>query len=105
MEPELACKPPLSVAPAAFGYPINQSNYTFTGGNSIYYVNPTLVTPYTTNWNLGIQREVPGHTVIEVRYLGNTIAPSGMWHYQNINEGANIFENGIPAAIRRRRTT
>ncbi len=90
--------PPLSVAPATFRYPINQSNYTFTGGNSIYYVNPTLVTPYTTNWNLGIQREVPGHTVIEVRYLGNK--STHMWHYQNINE-VNIFENGfLPQFVR-----
>ncbi len=84
--------PPLSIAPASFGYPINQSNYVFTGGNSIYYINPALVTPYTTNWNLGIQREVPGRTVIEVRYLGNK--STHMWHYQNLNE-VNIFENAF----------
>lgn len=84
--------PPLSIAPATFGYPINQSSYVFTGGNSIYYVNPNLVTPYTTNWNLGIQRELPGKTVLEVRYLGNK--STHMWHYQNLNE-VNIFENGF----------
>ncbi len=84
--------PPLSISPAAFGYPINIANYVFTGGNSLYYVNPNLVTPYTTNWNFGIQREIPFKTVIEVRYLGNK--STHMWHYQNINE-ANIFENGF----------
>jgi Carboxypeptidase regulatory-like domain len=84
--------PPLTIAPAAFGYPIAQSNYVFTGGNSLYYVNPNLVTPYTTNWNLGIQREIPGHAVIEIRYLGNK--STHMWHYQNLNE-ANVFENGF----------
>ena len=50
------------------------------------------MTPYTTNWNLGIQRELPGKTVLEVRYLGNK--STHMWHYQNLNE-VNIFENGF----------
>ena len=84
--------PPLSVSPAAFGYPINVSNYTFTGPNSLYYVNPNLVTPYTSNWNFGLQREVPGRVVLEARYIGNK--STHMWHYQNINE-VNIFENGF----------
>ena len=84
--------PPLSIAPASFGYPINQSSYVFTGGNSIYMVNPNLVTPYTTNWNIGIQRQLPSRTVLEVRYIGNK--STHMWHYQNLNE-VNIFENGF----------
>jgi len=84
--------PPLTIAPAAFGYPINQSAYTFTGGNSIYMVNPNLVSPYTGNWNLGVQRQLPARTVLEVRYIGNK--STHMWHYQNLNE-VNIFENGF----------
>jgi hypothetical protein len=85
--------PPLSVAPASFGYPIPLSNYAFSSGSQgLYYINPNLVTPYTVNWNFGIQRELPGKVVLEVRYLGNK--STHMWHYQNLNE-VNIFENGF----------
>ena len=37
-------------------------------------------------------RELPGRTVVEVRYIGNK--STHMWHYQNVNE-TNIFENGF----------
>ncbi len=84
--------PPYSYFPASFGYPFPESQFALAGGQSLGYVNPNLVTPYTQNWNLGIQRTLPGNTVIEVRYLGNK--STHMWHYQNINE-VNIFENGF----------
>src|SRR6185312_7698801 len=74
------------------GYPITQSQFVFTGGQTLYYVNPALVSPYVSNWNLDIQRELPGRTVVEVRYIGNK--STHMWHYQNVNE-TNIFENGF----------
>lgn len=84
--------PPLSTFPASFGFPFPESQFALAGGQTLGYVNPNLVTPYVQNWTLGIQREIPGHTVIEVRYIGNK--SSHMWHYQNLNE-ANIFENGF----------
>ncbi len=84
--------PPLSVFPASFGYPFPESQFALAGGQTLGYVNPNLRTPYVQNWNFGIQREIPSHTVIEVRYLGNK--STHMWHYQNLNE-ANIFENGF----------
>ncbi len=84
--------PTLSVFPSSFGYPFPESEFALAGGQTLGYVNPHLVTPYTQSWNFGIQREIPGHTVIEVRYLGNK--STHMWHYQNLNE-ANIFENGF----------
>ncbi len=84
--------PPLSTFPAAFGYPIPESEFVFAGGQTLYYVNPQLVSPYVSNWNLDIQRELPGRTVVEARYIGNK--STHMWHYQNINE-TNIFENGF----------
>jgi len=84
--------PTLSVFPAAFGYPFPESEFALAGGQTLGYVNPNLVTPYTQNWNMGIQRAIPGHIVVEVRYLGNK--STHMWHYQNLNE-ANIFENGF----------
>ena len=84
--------PPLSTFPASFGYPFPESQFALAGGQALGYVNPNLVTPYTQNWNLGVQRSIPGNTVIEVRYMGNK--STHMWHYQNINE-VNIFENGF----------
>ena len=84
--------PPYNYFPASFGYPFPESQFALAGGQSLGFVNPNLVTPYTQNWNLGIQRSIPGNTVIEVRYIGNK--STHMWHYQNINE-ANIFENGF----------
>lgn len=84
--------PSLTVTPATWGYPINESNYALNSALTLYQVNPNLVSPYVTNWNLGIQREIPGHLVLEVRYVGNK--STHMWHYQNMNE-VNIFENGF----------
>jgi hypothetical protein len=84
--------PPITVTPASFAFPIPLSNYAFTGSQGLYMVNSNLKTPYTTNWNLGIQRELFAKTVLEVRYIGNK--STHMWHYQNLDE-VNIFENGF----------
>jgi hypothetical protein len=84
--------PPLSVFPSAFGFPVPEANYVFSGGNALYLINPHLVSPYVQNWNLGIQRELPSHVAVEFRYVGNR--STHQWHYQNINE-VNIFENGF----------
>ncbi|MGH9416991.1 MAG: carboxypeptidase-like regulatory domain-containing protein [Terriglobales bacterium] len=84
--------PPLSAFPTSFGFPFPQSEFALNGGQSLGYVNPDLKTPYTQSWNLGIQRELPGRLVLEVRYMGNK--STHMWHYQNMDE-VNIFENGF----------
>jgi len=84
--------PPLTITPASFSFPIPLSSYALVNPPGLQYANPNLVTPYTHNWTLGIQREIPGHAVVEVRYLGNSSIH--MWHFQSINE-VNIFENGF----------
>jgi hypothetical protein len=84
--------PPLQTFPASFSFPTPLSNYVFTGGNTLYYVNPNLVSPYVQNWNLDFQRELPSRVVLDVRYVGNK--STHQWHYQSINE-VNIFENGF----------
>ena len=67
-----------------------QANNTFS---SLFYgMKPTLVAPYTINWNFGIQRELARGTVLEVRYVGNQGHRS--WRTSNLNE-VNIFENGF----------
>lgn len=86
-------QPPLSSNPPAFGFPMPMSLFALTtSGNSLAYMNPNLVSPYVQNWTLAIQRQLPAHTVLEVRYVGNK--STHMWHYQNVGE-INIFENGF----------
>lgn len=84
--------PPLQLFPASFGYPVSQSEGVFTGGQAVCLINPNLRSPYTSNWNLSLQRELPGKFIVEVDYVGNK--STKMWHYQNENE-VNIFENGF----------
>ena len=84
--------PALSVFPSSFSFPVPQSYFAFSGGNTLYYVNPNLISPYVQNWNIGVQRQLPSDVVLEVRYIGNKSAHQ--WHYQNVNE-VNIFENGF----------
>lgn len=58
--------PPALVAVDANGDP------TFNG--NLLALNPfarNLVTPYTGNWNLTIQRELPQHFVVEAGYIGS----------------------------------
>ena len=38
---------------------------------AIFTIDPELKTPYVQQWNLGVQREVLGDMVAEVRYVGN----------------------------------
>jgi hypothetical protein len=84
------------VSPSAFGgiapySPADiQANNTFS--SLLYGMKPTLVAPYTINWNFGIQREIAKGTVLEVRYVGNQGHRS--WRTSNLNE-VNIFENGF----------
>jgi hypothetical protein len=84
--------PPLTVTPASFSFPIPLSNYALVNPPSLQFANPNMVTPYTHNWTIGIQREIPGRAVVEVRYLGNSSIH--LWHFDSINE-VNIFENGF----------
>ncbi|HLK64661.1 MAG TPA: carboxypeptidase-like regulatory domain-containing protein [Bryobacteraceae bacterium] len=87
-----SAQPALAVFPSSFSFPLPESYFTFSGGNTLYYINPNQVSPYVQNWNVGVQRELPSHVVLEVRYIGNK--STHMWHYQNVNE-VNIFENGF----------
>ena len=84
--------PTLSALPASFTFPMPMSLFTFNGGSALGYVNPKLVSPYVNNWTLAIQRQLPGQTLLEVRYVGNNAVH--LWHYQNVEE-TNIFENGF----------
>jgi hypothetical protein len=84
-------EPAYSVFPGTFGFPLQQSSFTFANVNGAY-INPNLRSPYTQNWTLGFQRQLARNLVLEMRYVGNK--STHMWHYQNMQE-TNIFENGF----------
>ncbi|HWB85850.1 MAG TPA: carboxypeptidase regulatory-like domain-containing protein [Bryobacteraceae bacterium] len=62
-----------------YGYPVDpglrlglDSRNGITGARvSLSAVNENLNTPYIHNWFLGIQRELPGHIVAEINYVGS----------------------------------
>jgi hypothetical protein len=56
-----------------------------------------LRTPYVQNWNLSIQRELPGNFTLDVRYVGSK--GTKLIRSVYVNE-VNIFENGIAEAFR-----
>ncbi|MGB6669872.1 MAG: TonB-dependent receptor [Candidatus Acidiferrum sp.] len=74
---------PFPNLPVASQFPVFSTPPTFTGfdamGNAnfngnVLSLNPfgrNLVTPYTGNWNLTVQRELPMHFSIEVGYIGS----------------------------------
>ena len=39
--------------------------------DTIYAWDPNMVTPYVQNWTLEIQRETPGDSTVQVRYIGS----------------------------------
>ena len=85
--------PAFQVFPQSFSFPIPQSAYTFSaGGYSGSFINPNLRSPYTTNWTLGIQRQLTRNIVLEARYVGNK--STHIWHDMNVQE-TNIFGNGF----------
>jgi hypothetical protein len=85
-------EPPLSVSPATFTFPIPLASFVLNGGRSINAFNPNMKSPYTSNWMLGIQRELTRGVTLDVRYVANK--STHMWHQQNINE-INVVENGF----------
>ena len=40
-------------------------------GQSIAFFNPERRNAYSVRWNFGVQRQLPGNTVLEVAYIGN----------------------------------
>jgi hypothetical protein len=87
----LGATPALNVSPTNFSFPIPESGFTFAY-QPFGTVDPNIRSPYIENWNFGIQRQIPGNTVIEVDYVGNHSVHE--WENYDLNE-VNIFENGF----------
>jgi hypothetical protein len=83
--------PPYKLTPAEYATTVPQSAMTFTT-NSFFGMNPDIRQPYVQQWNFGIQRQLGGNNVLEVRYVGNLSLHQ--WLGYDLNE-VNIFENGF----------
>jgi hypothetical protein len=79
--------------PVRSGVP-NSPQYPLTPSltNSLNGYDPNLKMPYVQSWNIGFQRELTKHTVMEVRYVGNHGLKE--WRQIDLNE-VNMFENGF----------
>ncbi len=81
-----------SLSPQAYVPSELESDFTFVGGApGANGVDPHLQQPYTTSWNIGVQRQLGQSRALEVRYVGNRTLRQ--WMYQDINE-VNIFQSG-----------
>ncbi len=78
---------PARAVPTTPTYPI-----PVQAGNSVNDFDPNLRQGYVQSWVLSFQRELPGNTVLDVRYVANH--GTGLWRQVNFNE-VNIFENGF----------
>src|SRR5215475_10099174 len=48
------------------------AGFTPFGGGGVFFVDPHLRTPYTYQYSLSVQRELPGSMLAEVSYVGNS---------------------------------
>ena len=83
--------PCFTYAPARYEDVVHLTDLTFQGA-SVSGMPDDIKQPYTSSWNIGIQRDLGGNRAIEVRYNGNSTR--NQWLAGNINE-VNIFENGF----------
>ena len=64
---------------------------------AVFAFQNDLRTPYVQNWNLTIERELPGRFVLDLRYVGSK--GTKLLRTVNVNE-VNIFENKILDAFK-----
>jgi hypothetical protein len=58
--------------PAGFQYPTGSSLGLATYlGKSLTFYNPVPTNPYSVRWEMSVQRELPGNSVLELAYIGN----------------------------------
>lgn len=92
----LGTTPTLNVSPTSFSFPVPESDFTF-GYQPFATVDPNIRSPYIENWYFGVQRQLPGNTVLEVNYVGNHTVHE--WQVFDLNE-VNIFENNFLTEFR-----
>ena len=65
-------------------------------GNSTFYFNPSMKTPYTDQWNLGIDQQFNSATTMSISYVGSH---SGRLDLGGIHNTARIPSNGTAAQV------
>jgi hypothetical protein len=66
----------------------------------IYSLDPHLVTPYTQQWHLGLEYQLPGDTVLEVSYAGSRGLK--LFAFYNGNQAVPVVgTDSLPTAPRR----
>lgn len=87
-----------SLSPAAGTKPIDQTQPpAFGPGSSISVIDPDFQSPATNQWQIDIQREIPGNIVVNVAYLGRRA--SHLFGAYNVNQ-VDIFNNNFLNAYR-----
>jgi hypothetical protein len=79
--------------PPTDAFPVSQkANFAISNAQSLTNVDPNLRNPYILEWSVGVQRELPKHFTLEVRYAANhAVKQYRAW---NINE-VNLNYNGL----------
>ncbi len=88
-----------TATPPSYQTALPESTYSFfpCGPVCLGGINPNLTEPYIQQWNFGIQRQIPGQTVVEVNYVGNHVVHE--WQNYNINE-TNTLNNGFASEFK-----
>jgi Carboxypeptidase regulatory-like domain len=86
-----------TATPPSYQTALPESTYSFFGYPTIAGINPNLKQPYLQQWTLGIQRQIPGNTVLEVDYVGNHVVHE--WQNYNIDE-TNTLNNGFASEFK-----
>lgn len=88
-----------TATPPSYQSALPESTYSFFGCFPVCLggINPNLKEPYIQQWNIGIQRELPGATVLEIDYVGNHAVHE--WQNYNINE-TNTLNNGFSSQFK-----
>ncbi len=95
-----------SISAANSGLPLNVLADGFPGNSlsdpntpSLYSIDPHLVTPYTQQWHLGLEYQLPAATVLEVSYGGSRGLK--LFAFYNGNQATPTTDSTAPTAPRR----
>ncbi len=86
-----------TATPPSYQTALPESTYAFFSYPYIAGINPNIKQPYLQQWNIGIQRELPGATVLEIDYVGNHVVHE--WQNYNIDE-TNTLNNGFASEFK-----
>jgi hypothetical protein len=96
-DPSLYSAVEATATPPSYQTALPESTYAFFYYPYIGGIDPNLREPYIEQWNFGIQRQIPGNTVVEVDYVGNHGVHE--WQSFNLNE-VNTLNNNFASEFK-----